>query len=202
MPESVNCCLSGGAPGADLRWGVCAADHGHQVQHFSFAGHNSGAPEALLVRLSQKQLKQADEFCHRANKTLRRRFPTRSSHSTNLLRRDWYQVRDAEACYGIGTLNVSPDTEVKVGALVHGRVTGGTAWAIQMFIDRHDGELCACYFFDQTLCRWFAWNRGWQALYAPPVPSGMYAGIGTRDLSRVGCLAICAAYDNAAVHTA
>jgi hypothetical protein len=196
MTDYVNWCFSGGAPGADLQWGVCAAEHGHGVRHYSFAGHNSGANESQLIRLTEKQLKQADEFCQRANKTLCRRFPTRSPHSTNLLRRDWFQVREAEVCYGVGTFGLRPDTNVSVGATVRGRVSGGTAWAIQMFIDRHNGDQCSCYFFDQTLCRWFAWNDGWLAIYAPPVPSGAYAGIGTRDLSSIGRMAICTAYDD------
>jgi len=37
-------CLSGGAPGADLEWGLCARAAGHTVIHWSFVGHRTKAP--------------------------------------------------------------------------------------------------------------------------------------------------------------
>src|ERR1044072_8364987 len=122
-------CLSGGAPGADLEWGLWAASKGHGVTHFSFVGHNTAAPDGQLVRLTEKQLKEADPHCRRANQTLGRKLPPRSQHSANLLRRDWYQARYAKSCYGVDTFGLPADTKLFSGAIVQGKVKGGTAWA-------------------------------------------------------------------------
>jgi hypothetical protein len=109
---------------------------------------------------------------------------------TNLLRRDWYQVAGAESCYAVSTLKL-PGPTIPLGQIITGTVQGGTAWAVQMFIDRHDGDACACYVFDQVLCHWFRWHGdGWECLYEPPMPSGVYAGVGSRDLLPIGKIAI------------
>jgi len=174
-----NLCLSGGADGADLQWGMTAGSAGMTVIHWTFREHRhqSQAPAAELVELNQQQLAEADPYCQKANLTLQRRFPTSSVFGTNLLRRNWYQVRDAQACYAI--------TEIK-----NGIVQGGTAWAVQMFKDRFNGEPCPAYVFCQTTCHWFEWTGTWSPIYEPPKPSGIFAGVGTRNLSLTGKLAI------------
>jgi len=73
-------------------------------------------------------------------------------------------------------------------------VEGGTAWATQMFIDRHQGAACAAYVFCQQVGHWFVWQgaSGWQPIYIPPRPQGIFAGIGigSRRLAVTGKLAI------------
>lgn len=184
-------CLSGGAVGADLEWGHTAEAIGHGVIHFSFANARTSAPSQTLEILTAKELEAADFYCHRANRSLGRKFPSRSWHTTNLLRRDWYQVAAASSCYGVSTLGVPPGPTIPLGTVIAGNVKSGTAWAVQMFIDRHDGEACACYLFDQILCHWFQWHGdGWQCIYEAPKPLGVYAGIGARDLLPIGQIAI------------
>lgn len=193
MNEHQDWCLSGGADGADLQWGMVAGSIGHGVIHFSFDGEDTSAPEAEIVRLTQRQLLAADGACRKANKTLGRRFPSRSSRTNNLLRRNWYQVETAQACYGVSTFsNLKPGPTISLGNVLRDlAVNGGTAWAVQMFIDKHNGGECPCYFFDQVLCHWFRWvGDGWQCIYQPPKPSGIYAGVGRRALSPLGTLAI------------
>ena len=92
LDGKANWCLSGGAEGSDLRWGTVAKAIGHGVIHFSFAGHRTLAAADELVILTAAQLAEADQYCHRANQTLKRHFPAKSAHINNLLRRDWYQV--------------------------------------------------------------------------------------------------------------
>jgi hypothetical protein len=185
-------CLSGGADGADLQWGMVAGSIGHRVVHFSFEGERTSAPETEVVRLTTAQLLTADAHCRKANRTLQRRFPTKSARTNNLLRRNWYQVQPSHACYAISTFDLVPGPTIPLGTVLRDlRVKGGTAWAVQMFIDKHGGAACPCYLFDQVLCHWFQWiGDGWQRIYQPPKPSGIYAGIGRRDLLAMGRLAI------------
>jgi hypothetical protein len=180
-----NVCLSGGAEGADLQWGMTAGMAGHTVVHWSFAKHaaKSEAPVNEVVVLPQEMLNQADPYCERAAKTLGRYFPSHKPWIANLLRRNWYQVRDAERVYAVATIDNK------------GIVSGGTAWAVQMFIDRFDGGPCEAYVFDQKDECWYVWvgkaKLGWNHLpEGPPVPHGVWAGIGSRDLLASGKAAI------------
>jgi len=184
-------CLSGGADGADLEWGKWAKRRGHGVIHFSFTKHKTQAVEDLYV-LNEPELVAADPHCHLANLSLHRRFPAHQPSITNLLRRDWYQVAHAHACYAVSTFRIIPGATLPLSTVIQDvQVDGGTAWAVQMFLDRHHGKSCACYMFDQVLCHWFKWNGvGWECIYEPPPPAGVWAGIGSRKLLPMGALAI------------
>lgn len=173
-----NICLSGGADGADLQWGMVAGSAGHQVFHFIFDGHRSKAPESEKVTLTADQLAIADPFLAKANRTLRRKWPSRNPWVANLLRRNFYQVSAAEAVYAVAAIDED------------GLVTGGTSWAVQMFLDRFDTEQRAAYVYDQNTEGWFEWYCGWSPIATPPTPSGVYAGIGSRDLKVSGKNAI------------
>lgn len=193
LNSSCHWCLSGGAPGADLAWGDCATRHGHGVIHFSFARHQTNASYESLVRLTEEQLATADPHCEIASQGLRRRFPARSAYVTNLLRRNWFQVAEARSCYAISSFsNLTIRSTIPLGTVLDRmQVKGGTAWAVAMFIRRHGGDRCPCYVFDQEKCHWFQWQGdGWECLYHPPAPVGVWAGIGTRHLNGTGKLAI------------
>lgn len=176
-------CLSGGAIGADLQWGMTAGSAGYMVIHWSFDGHNTYAPEVEVVRLTQDQLNVADPALHRANNTIGRKVPLDKPCLCNLLRRSYYQVKWSNAVYAVGKFK-------------SGMVDGGTSWAVQMYMDRflHDCENlenCNLYFFDQVSNSWFTWKGSWQKLEGqPPKPSGVWAGIGSRDLTSEGKQAI------------
>jgi hypothetical protein len=201
---NANWCLSGGAVGSDLQWGMTAGKAGHGVIHWSFAGHRSDAPASELIILPAEELLTADPHLKRANETLKRTFPVRPKSKSvkeearanainNLLRRNWFQVGFADACYGVSTFSLPDGLRLPIGEPLeqHRQVSGGTAWATQMFIDRHDGKTCACYVFDQEAGYWFQWIGGfWVRIYEPPKPQGIWAGIGTRKLLQVGKIAI------------
>jgi hypothetical protein len=172
-----NVLLSGGASGADLQWGMTAGMAGHSVVHFSFAGHRTQAPDVEVIILSKDQLEAADEACMAASKRIKRWFPPKSLFVRNLLRRNWYQVKDAERVYAVATIK-------------DGLVQGGTGWAISMWLDRHNDEPSECYVFDQVEDAWFMWDNQWVKIDQPPMPHGIWAGIGSRDLSNNGKLAI------------
>jgi hypothetical protein len=165
-------CLSGGADGSDLLWGMCAGTAGHQVIHFGFPGHGSKAPKVEQVILTHAQLSEADPFLIRANITLERTFPGQGEYSNNLLRRNYFQQRDTQSMYGV---------VLKLDS--KGRLDGGTAWAFQMFIDRHEGAACAAFVFDQTQDTWLTWDgTQWVRIETSdvPKPTGVWTGIGCR----------------------
>jgi hypothetical protein len=172
-------CLSGGADGADFEWGEAALAAGHEVVHWTFANHRSKAQHGITV-LSESQLELALPRLVQANKTLKRKIP-RPGFVRNLLARNWYQVADAERVYA-------------VASIVNGQVTGGTAWATQMFIDRKQGLPCACFVFDQYRGQWYCWKGDWKPIDQPPEPQGIYAAIGSRKLLDLGRNAIWGSY--------
>ncbi|CAG1977402.1 unnamed protein product [Fusarium graminearum] len=172
---SPNVCLSGGADGADLEWGNCAASMGHQVIHWSFPGHSSRALEDQLVRLDDEELKIADRAIENAAKALGKTPPRRPTVS-RLLRRNYYQVTWSEACYAV---TFFPET----GG--HAQPPGGTVWATTMFSQLHPGSQ-DLYVFDQIRGVWLQWQGEWVVIETPPRPSGVWAGIGARDLQQNG----------------
>lgn len=178
-----NICLSGGAVGSDLQWGMNAGRDGQGVIHWSFPKHRSDAPKQEIVVLSQEQLEKADSALLRASKSIKRPWPgKRSLNVKSLLRRNWYQVQWSDAVYAVSTINH------------HNLVDGGTGWAVQMYLDRHaqlsQFEPLCCYVFDQKQEQWFQWIGGWKPIESPPKPQGIWAGVGTRDLNNAGKWAI------------
>lgn len=178
-------CLSGGARGADLQWGMCAGRDGQTVIHWSFEGHRTGAPAVETVCLTKEQLAEADAPARLAGTTLRKHYPPSGTLVRKLLQRNWFQVKDAERVYAVAGIDG------------HGLVKGGTGWAVQMFLNRFAGLPCPAYVFDQEACRWHEWQGTWQPIYSPPRPQGVWAGIGTRDLDLMGKLAIRVLLDQA-----
>lgn len=170
-----NICTSGGAIGSDLFWGDLALTLGHSLYHISFKGHkidlkNSKAKSSNISILGQKLLNLSDEKIHMANLKLNRTFPTKSEKVNNLLRRNWYQIRKVESVYAIAPLE---------GQFVG----GGTGWAVQMYLDR-DIEDKRCYVFNIIDKKWYLLNNiEIKSIEKPPLPSGRWAGIGTRALS-------------------
>jgi len=178
-----NICLSGGAKGSDAQWGMNAGRDGQSVIHWSFENHKHHVAEQEIVRLTQEQLEVADEHLKLASKTLKRPWPgKRSLTVSSLLRRNWYQVAWCESVYVVSTINEK------------NLVDGGTGWAVQMYLDRMsklaEFEPLPIYVFDQKKEQWFQWIAGWKAIESPPKPTGIWAGIGTRDLNEAGKWAI------------
>lgn len=183
-----NICLSGGARGSDVTWAVAASNAGHEAIAFSFEGHrNANFDGARRVILNEEQLKAADPYLTQAIIKLKRaRVESRTDEVKRLLRRNWWQVRDADACYA-------------VGSLLKNKIRGGTGYAVQMFIDRGlMSKNSGPWLFNQDEGVWLRYNRAWDkwelASEGPPRPEGKYAGIGTRDILPVGRAAIVELY--------
>lgn len=168
--------FSGGASGSDLLWETLGSKYGVRVRAFSFETH--GRRSSARVVLSNEQLKKADEFLHKANKTLKRHFPTRKPFVNNLLRRNWFQVKDTNGVFAVGQLNASRST-----------VEGGTGWAVQMAVDARK----PVYVFDVICSSWKRYDYG-KKTFLPcktvPKLSLNFTGIGTRTLPANGKTAI------------
>jgi len=185
----MNICYSGAAVGADTVFGEFALRADHQVVHFVHEKdprriHWSGYTKIL----SPAELYQADEPLVQASKILNRKFPTGKSYVDNLLRRNFYQIKDTERVYAIAPI----DEDQK-------RVKGGTGWAVQMAIDRGVPEI---YLFDLSSNKWYTrivrseWAYAYFAeIFSPPKPHGRYTGIGSRELTPEGVEAIRKLYE-------
>lgn len=182
-----NICFSGGAKGSDKLWGELASELGHAVCHYSFSGHSVSVPKRFVEVLSQEMLNEADESLKIANKTLKRSFPTSKEYVNNLLRRNYWQIKNTESVYAI--------TDLDENCLPY----GGTAWAVQMAIDKNISVFLyspakKCWFEQPKECSeidisnpnlsWISGINTWHMLgIDPPKPKGKWTGIGTRSLT-------------------
>ena len=97
--------FSGGASGSDMYWQNLGSKHGVRVKTFSFTA--DGKRNAARIVLRNEQLKQADKFLYKANKTLKGHFSTSKSFVNKLLRRNWYQVKDTDGVFAVSRLSAS-----------------------------------------------------------------------------------------------
>ena len=173
-------CLSGGCKGADTIFGEQATLAKHKVVHWSFGGHYSKCKN--LYCLTTLQLLAADKYLLEASKILKRNYPARFVYVNNLLRRNYYQIKDTERIYAVSSL----DDE--------GIVKGGTGWAVAMGIQQFVPEI---YLFDQEKSKWLFHHINWQwgDIDSPPPPIGIYTGIGASELNEAGRQAIVNLYD-------
>ena len=167
--------FSGGANGSDLYWQKKATKLGIRVRAFSFSAHAKN--NKARVVLSKEQLEQADEHLILANQTVKRHFPTRKSFVDNLLRRNWYQVKDTLSVFAIAKLSPSQRT-----------VEGGTGWAVQMAVDQRKDV----YVFDTVTSKWHKFDNAILKFVRCKTPklTLLSTGIGTRQLTDTGRKAI------------
>lgn len=168
-------CFSGGAAGADLLFGTLASSLNHQQIHFSFEKAKVHVPEEFVLRLPNEVL-YSDEVRNKlikANSSLNRTVPY-NGYVYNLLARNSFQVLYTERLYTIGNL-ASPS-----------QLDGGTAWAVQMYLDIPDIDHEIYHFnindkvlysFDESLYEFVE-------VQSVPVPHGKWTGIGSRSATK------------------
>ncbi len=175
---------TGGAPGSDITWEEECLKRNLEVRSYSFKGHKSLSKNPII--LTDEELKLADPFLIEANKTLKRWFPTKTEYINNLLRRNYYQIKDVDCVIAIGKWE-NPKGPVK----------GGTGWAVQMAIDLSK----QVFLFEQIENKWFLWSyidKEWvetkpdirtvsishsSCIHINDIGKGWsFAGIGTREL--------------------
>lgn len=171
-------CYSGGAKGADIVFEQECISKGISVVAFTFKGHTSNSTNKYI--LSQEKLDTAFEHVKIANKTLKRNIYNISPYVKNLLCRNWYQVLMSDAIFAVSELNDN-----------YTIVMGGTGWCVMMAIDNNK----PVFVFDQNLELWFEYDYV-IACFKPldinviPKLTEKFAGIGSRELVKVGATAI------------
>lgn len=225
ISSSASSCIlqSGGAQGADTHFELCAHHSKHQVRKFVFETQFILCPNNLVI-LTSRDLEQASVFVLDAAKTLKRSIG-KNDYTRNLLRRNYFQIRDATSVFAVS--NFESTTTATASALMRRTrdvgIHGGTAWACQMFVNQYyktyganelvhstDATSVPLYLFDQTSQKWFQCQLvgpttgfvEWRQLNRPPtLPSeGVYAGIGSRQLTSAGQRAIDALYQTPTVN--
>ena len=171
-------CHSGGCPGSDLEWELEGEKYGVKTIAYSFYNHVQVGKNPKILTVDE--LAEGWTHVKLADKTLRKNVESLDSpYMRNLLCRNWFQVKNAEAVFAIGKLK---DRHT---------VDGGTGWAVQMAVDSDK----PVFLFLQDVM-----GEGWFR-YMPVVGfewrcdeilklTENFAGIGTRDINESGKEAI------------
>ena len=114
-------CHTGGAAGSDLIFEVESLKKGFNVKSYSFKGHNTKSNNRVV--LSEEELKEGFEHIKKTNKRLNRNILNAAPYTKNLIARDWFQVKNADAIFAIGNIE-TPST-----------VAGGTGYACSCAVD-------------------------------------------------------------------
>lgn len=171
-------CNSGGAQGADMAFERACVKAGITVRAFSFQGHKTESTNKII--LTEPQLLEGHQSLLVANETLKRWYPGKP-WINNLLRRNFYQIRDAQAVFAIARFDTKK----------YGCVEGGTGWAVQMAKDK----VIPIYVFsmddpERISGFWYEWNyenNFWKITRLEDIPKyEIFAGIGSRDLTTRG----------------
>ena len=94
---------TGGARGSDAYWQKKMESLGFETVVYSFDGHQIQNNSRVI--LDEDTLHLADEHLNRASKTLKRDVPVSNDYNRNLLRRNYFIVRDAEAVFAVTYLS-------------------------------------------------------------------------------------------------
>lgn len=164
---------SGGAIGADITWEIIGRRFGLiEFNHYFIEGYKTTKGN-VSIKMSDKLEKVIDMDLIKANKTLKRSYPTRNAYVNNLLRRNWFQVNKSDSVFAISRIE-------------NGLVSGGTGWAVQMAIDKGIDVFAFC----QLNKRWYTYSSGSWVITETPTLTENFAGIGTREIDESGTQAI------------
>src|ERR1700682_2162768 len=145
--------FSGGAPGAEAEFGLCAERHGLEEVNFTFDGHKIERHRGVRL-LNHEELQAGDVSLEYVSRLMHRRFSD-SPTIRKVLQTLWYQVNSGQEIYVIGT--ILDDTAVR----------GGTGWGSEF------AKLCnkPLHVFDQERDGWFTWSgTDWQPRAASDGP--------------------------------
>jgi len=169
---------SGGCPGSDMEWENEGYKYGVTTIAYSFYNHvqESKNPKILTV----DELAEGWFHVKIADRTLMKNVESlESPYMRNLLCRNWFQVKNAEAVFAIGKF------------FSNTIVSGGTGWAVQMAVDC---DKPVFVFLQDTMGGgWFRYMPivGFESCRGEmPILTENFAGIGTRDINDWGREAI------------
>lgn len=173
-------CFSGGAVGSDWIFENESYKKGFKVVSFSFDQHNTKSK--FRVNLTDSELKEGFEHIKIANKRLNRNISNIQPYIKNLISRDWFQVKNSDAIFAIGTISID-------------NVLGGTGWAVACAIDNKK----PVYVFDQNDNYWWYYDYSsdrFEIYEDIPKLTEKFAGIGTRSINNNGIKAIVSLFQN------
>lgn len=169
-------CHSGGASGSDITWENTCKEYGIGTISYSFKNHNQESKNPYI--LTEEQLSEGFEQVKIVSEQLKRNISKISSYIKNLLSRNWFQVKNSEGIYAIGTIKKN------------NQVDGGTGWAVQMGINLKR----IVFVFEQNENLWyqFDYEKGKFIPLYDKIPNltEKFAGIGTREINGNGIKAI------------
>jgi len=172
-------CHSGGCPGSDMEWEIQGREYNIPTISYSFKGHVQEGKYPKI--LTESELNEGWEHVQLVEKSIKRPLYKikHNNYVKNLLCRNWFQVKNADAIYAIGVFVVGSDK----------LVDGGTGWAVQMAIKEHK----PVWLFEQNFNQWFIYvnysNKFIPVDIIPPLTEN-FAGIGTRQINENGKQAI------------
>lgn len=175
MKENNFVCHSGGCPGSDMTWETEGSYYGVNTISYSFYNHvQKGKNQKILT---VEELNEGFEHVRIASNGLKRSPNISYPYVRNLLCRNWYQVKNAEAVFAVGKF------------IDNKRVSGGTGWAVQMSIDNNKPT----FVFDQENNKWNKFNYvlgEFEVIDYIPKLTENFAGVGTREINENGINAI------------
>jgi len=149
-----------------------------------------------IIELTKNELQQAVFHLKLANKSLKRNIDFNNVYILNLLCKNYYQIKYTRSVYAVGYFESKQKENLKKV-----NIKGGTAWAIQMFVDKsYKTQNLPIYFFCQDSNSW--WNCAiifnyngekiinWEKMYLVPKPINNYTAIGSRSITENGKQAI------------
>ena len=170
---------SGDAVGSDAAWTSAAREVGiKNIRNFSTKSYDA---------LSEEEKKEADSEYLKAATELSRPALSNTTYKGKLVRRNWLQVKNADAIFAIGSIvNSLERGKSGLNYSKHAVVDGGTGYAVQMAINNNK----PVHVFDQDKGKWFTWKDGNFVEEPSPVLTERFAGIGTRQINDSGRAAI------------
>ncbi len=177
-PAAASCTLhSGGATGAEARFGEAAARWGVAERNYSFDGHEPARTEGRVVLDESELEKGGVSLVYVANR-LHRSWKHRPA-LRKVLQLQWHVVSHARQVFVVGA--IQPD----------GTVHGGTGWSVEL--GRRWNK--RVWVFDQPHEKWFTWKNGAWTAGEPVIEARDFAGTGTRFLTDSGAAAIDALFE-------
>lgn len=173
---------SGGCEGADMAWETVGREYGVKTIAYSFYDHKQYGENPYIMNTAE--LNEGWNACEIASETLKRPLEVlRTNYVRKLICRNWFQVKNSEAIFAIGTLVKGKDH----------LVNGGTGWAVQMGVDNSK----PVYLFEQDRLTWMQFHYT-DKLFVEcdtPILTRDFAGIGSRAITDAGLQAIVSVYE-------
>ena len=171
---------SGGALGADSVFDTVGKEFGQTSHKHYYYGAKTPKGNVLLTNA---QVQEGVVEMNKAAKVLGKK-PSKQS-TINLLARNWFQVKNADAVFAIAPLE---NTKTPI-------VGGGTGWAVAMAWENNK----PINVFDTKTNKWFLLdknlsNRPIELLETPTLTKN-FAGIGSRNITKAGKQAIRDVYE-------